>query len=177
MFLKRSGRAIVLLPLFLAAGCSSTMDSVSNGISGMFSSDANAPVKVESNPSGADVYVMGEKVGVTPLKIEQKTLFPLNYPKEKESLYGKITLKKSGCQDYVKGVNAKILKVGIKARMDCGDLNPQSAEGSYGGSVKAVPRMSESIEQRLAHIKELQEKGLITEDEAKKARDHVLNDL
>ena len=153
------------------------MDSVSNGIGNMFATDANGPIKVESNPSGADVYVMGEKVGVTPLKIDQKTIFPLNYPKEKESLYGKITLKKAGCQDYVKGVNAKILKVGVKAQMDCGDMNPQSAEGSYGRSVKAAPRMSESIEQRLAHIKELQDKGVISEDEAKKAREHVLNDL
>jgi cytochrome c-type biogenesis protein CcmH/NrfG len=40
-----------------------------------------------------------------------------------------------------------------------------------------APRMSKTVEQRLEEIKDLQNKGLITDDEAKKAREHVLNDL
>ena len=175
MFLKRSGRIAALLPLLLAAGCSS-MDGVGNDLGHMLSGDANSPIKIESDPSGADVYVMSEKVGTTPLKIEQKTVFPVSYPKEKESLYGQVILKKAGCSDYAKTVNAKVLSVGIKARMDCGDLSPASRNAS-GEMVRMTPRNTETIEQRLDKIKDLLNKGLITEDEAKKARDHVLNDL
>lgn len=178
MFLKRSGKALVLFPLLLAAGCSS-VDSVSNDLGHMFSSKSGGPIRIESNPSGADVYVMGEKVGVTPLKIEQKDVFPNTYPKEKESLYGQVTLKKAGCSDYTKTVNAKILDVGLKAKLDCGDLNPDGTRGGASQGVRSepIPRLSETVEQRLEKIKDLQNKGLITEEEAKKAREHVLNDL
>lgn len=177
MFLKRSGKALVLFPLLLAAGCSS-VDSVENGLGHMFQSTSNNPIRIQSDPSGADVYVMGEKVGVTPLKLEQNAVFPNTYPKDKESLYGVVTLKKAGCSDYTKTVNAKIINVGLKARLDCGDLNPVVTT-QQGGSYRAaaIPRQTETVEQRLAKIKDLLDKGLISEDEAKKAREHVLNDL
>ena len=40
-----------------------------------------------------------------------------------------------------------------------------------------TPHNSETLEQRLDKIKELLIKGLISEEEAKKARERVLNDL
>ncbi|MHB1100570.1 MAG: hypothetical protein ACYCZR_13545, partial [Burkholderiales bacterium] len=93
------------------------------------------------------------------------------YSKDMEDLYGTVTLKKAGCSDLTKTVNSKIINVGLKAKLDCGDLNPAVQ------ATRNIPRMSETVEQRLDKIKDLQSRGLITEDEAKKARDHVLNDL
>ncbi len=182
MFLKRSGKALALFPLLLAAGCS-TVDSVGSDIGHMFSSSSDSPIRIESDPEGADVYVMGEKVGVTPLKLGQRAVFPNTYPKDKESLYGQVTLKKAGCSDYTKSVNAKIVDVGLKAKLECGASSSPSASSSSGSEVREIrevrsaPRLSETVEQRLEHIKELLDKGLITSDEARKAREHVINDL
>ena len=167
MFLKRSGKAIALFNLLLVTGCSSM-----EGVSNTFPSAGNNPIKIESDPSGAEVYVMGEKVGVTPLQMSQKDVFPNTYPKEKVTMYGSVTLKKTGCSDFTRTVSAEISNVGLRAKLDCGDMNPASSR-TFGD----VPRISETVEQRLDKIKDLLSKGLITEDEAKKARERTLNDL
>lgn len=130
------------------------------------------PIKIDSEPSGAGVYVMGEKVGVTPLAISRKDVFPVAYPKEKESLYGKVIIKKEGCLDFAKTVNQTITDAGLHARLNCGDMAPISSPASM-----EAPHSSQAVEQRLEKIKDLLTKGLITEDEAKKARERILNDL
>ena len=172
--MKRSGIAIALLPLLLATGCSS-VGKMGSDIVNTFQSDSNTSIKIDSNPTGADVYVMGEKVGITPLKIEQSLVFPNTYPKEKESLYGKVTIKKAGCSDFTQEVSAKSLAVGIKPKLDCGDLAASAAASQPARAV--APRLSESVDQRLQHIKSLLDQGLITDEEAKTARKHVIDDL
>jgi hypothetical protein len=168
MYLKNSGKALALSSLMLAAGCSS-VGGTNNDIGGLFPSAGNKLIKIESDPPGATVYVMGKDRGVTPLKISNTDVFPNIYPKEKESLYGKVTLKKSGCTDVTRAVNADIIDSGLRAKLDCGDLNPTSS--------KNAPRSNETVEQRLEKIKYLLSKGLISEEEAKKAREHIINDL
>jgi hypothetical protein len=165
MFLKHTGKALALFNLLLVAGCSSTGGN-------LFPAAGNSPINVESDPSGAEVYVMGEKVGVTPLKISRSDVFPVTYAKGKESVYGRITLKKAGCSDFTRTVSVEIGNAGLHAQLDCGDMYPASSRTSRG-----APRSSETVEQRLDKIKDLLNKGLITEEEAKKAREHVLSDL
>jgi hypothetical protein len=160
MILKHPARALALVNLVLVAGCSSTGAD-------LFPAAGNNPIKIESVPPGADVYVMGEKVGVTPLQISRKDVFPNTYPRDKESVYGRITLKKEGCADFTRTVSAEISNAGLHAKLDCGDTNPAGT----------APRSGETAEQRLGKIKDLLNKGLITEEEAKKARERVLNDL
>lgn len=165
MFLKHSGKALALFNLLFVAGCS-------GGVSNLFPAAGDNPIKIESDPSGAEVYVMGEKVGVTPLQISHKDVFPNIYPKEKESVYGRVILKKAGCSDFTRTISAEISNVGLRAQLDCGDMKPASPKTSGD-----VPRISETVEQRLDKIKDLLNKGLITEEEAKKARERVINDL
>jgi hypothetical protein len=167
MFLKLTGKAIFLFNILLVAGCSST-----GGGNNLFPSTADNLIKIESDPSGAEVYVMGEKLGMTPIKISQNDVFPNTYPKEKESVYGRITLKKAGCSDFTRTVSVEIRSVGLHAQLDCGDIHPAASRTS-----RDAPRSIEPVEQRLGKIKGLLDKGLITEEEAKKAREHVLNDL
>jgi hypothetical protein len=167
MFLKRSGKALALFNLLLVAGCSSM-----GGTGNLFPAAGDNPIKIESDPSGAEVYVMGEKVGVTPLQISHKDVFPNIYPKEKVSVYGRVTLKKAGCSDFTRTISSEISNVGLRAQLDCVDMKPASPKTSGD-----VPRISETVEQRLDKIKDLLNKGLITEEEAKKAREHILNDL
>ena len=170
MFLKYSARSFAIFNLLLVAGCS--------GTGNLFPPAGDKPFKIESNPSGAAVYVMGENIGVTPLEIRHKDVFPNIYPREKESMYGKVTLKKAGCSDLTRTVNADISSYGLHAKLDCTSLNPApSAPSAPSAAAKAAPRPSETVEQRLDKIKDLLNKGLISEDEAKKARARILNEL
>ncbi len=169
MFLKYPARALALCSLLLAAGCSS-MNGTNNGMGSMFPSAGKKLIKIDSDPPGATVYVMGEARGVTPLQISNTDFFPNLYPREKQSLYGKVTLKKAGCTDVTRAVSADVIDAGLRAKLDCGDLNPSGATAN-------APRNSETVEQRLQNIKDLLSKGLISEEEAKKAREHILNDL
>ena len=164
MFLKHSAKSLVIFNLLLLAGCSAG--------GSMFAAAGEKPIKIESIPPGADVYVMGEKVGETPFQISRDKVFPHLYPREKESLYGKVTLRKPGCLDFTRTISTDIGNYGLHAQLDCGDTysSPSAAHVS-------APPASETVEQRLNKIKELQRKGLITEEEAKKAREHILNDL
>ncbi len=171
MFLKRSGSALAFVNLLLVTGCSS-MGGASNGVGNIFPPVAEDLIKIESEPSEAAVYVMGEKIGVTPLKISHKDVFPNTYPKEKESVYGRVTLKKAGCSDFTRTVNTEISSGGLRAQLECGDMNPALSRTSREAS-----RSSETIEQRLDKIKDLRSKGLISEEEANKARARVLDDL
>jgi hypothetical protein len=166
MFLRRSGYALAFFNLLLVAGCSSA------GGSNLFPPAGNNPIKIESVPSGAEVYVMGEKVGVTPLQINSQDVFPNTYPRNKESEYGRITLKKAGCSDFTRTVSGDISSAGLHAKLDCGNNNPASP-----GTTAEAPRSSDTVEQRLDKIKDLLSKGLITEEEAKKARERILNEL
>jgi hypothetical protein len=162
MFLKHIGKALALFSLLFAAGCSS-----SGGTGNLFSATGEKPIRIESIPPGADVYVMGKSIGVTPIMLNLDWVFPNLYPKEKESLYGKVTLRKSGCLDFTRTISTAIGNNGLHAQLDCGNANPASAS----------PRTSETVEQRLDKVKDLLGKGLITDEEAKKAREHILNGL
>jgi len=135
-------------------------------------SAGNNSIRIESDPPGAEVFAMGERIGTTPLTIGPKDVFPNTYPKEKEFLYGKVTLKKAGCSDVTKTVSTKIVNVGLRAHLECGDMNPALPQRSREAS-----DTGETVEQRLVKIKDLLDKGLITEEEAKKARERILNDL
>lgn len=176
MFIKQSATALALFNLLLVAGCSS------DGMSGLFPSAGDRPFKIESEPSGAEVYVMGKNIGVTPLSISPGDVFPNIYPREKESVYGRVILKKAGCADFTRTVSAEISNAGLRAKLDCGDANPlppmnsppQAPSPTPSGS---VPRGSETVEQRLDKIRDLLGKGLISEEEAKKTRERILNEL
>lgn len=161
MFLEHTRKTLALVSLLLAAGCSSA-----GGAGNLFAAAGDKPIKIESIPPGADVYVMGASIGVTPIQLNRDMVFPNLYPKEKESLYGKVTLRKAGCLDFTRTISTEIGNNGLHAQLDCGDKSPATA-----------PRTSETVEQRLDKVKDLLGKGLITVEEAKQARERILNGL
>ena len=176
----------VCFALSLAAGCSSTEGMHNARADDNVSHAEESVIKIDSEPSGADVFAMGQKIGTTPLTVNTKEVFPRTYPKEKESLYGKLTFKKEGCSDLTRSVSPKLIV--LRGQLDCGTPKPVAQESSKGTSeVSVAPATQESskgasganatVEQRLTKIKDLLDKGLITEEEAKKARERVLNDL
>jgi len=121
-------------------------------------------IAVESEPAGADVIVMGEKAGVTPLTVRQDAVFPLTYDPAKRDLYGIIILRKEGCKDYVQRVSTTVYARGLKVKLDC-NARP-SADLATG-----------TVGERLRQLKALREQGLITEEEAKAARRRILDEL
>ncbi len=164
MFMKHSAKVFSLFSGFLLAGCSA---------GNMFPAAGDNPIKVESVPAGADVYVMGEKIGVTPMTVTHHDVFPNIYPSEKVSVYGRITLKKEGCLDFTRTVSGEISNNGLHAKLDCGVANPAPS----ADTVADVPRITQTVEQRLGKIRELLGKGLISDEEAKQARARILKDL
>lgn len=147
-------------------------------------------VDVTSDPAGADVYAMGSKVGVTPLTLDQDVVFPLTYPIEKQALYGVVELRKAGCADARQGVSTRALARGIHVRLDCGEaaaaektaprqMQPAPTPVPASGQVAPAPAPKETsgIELRLRQVKDLRDKGLITEQEAQEIRRRILDEL
>jgi hypothetical protein len=128
-------------------------------------------ITIESDPSGATVYAMGKDIGVTPLDIRQRDVFPATYSPEQQPLYGIIVIRHAGCRDYTQHVDIVAYRNGIKAKLECGEQKPAE-----------VPRAEQrdekpSIEKRLQLLKELQDKGLVAEDEVKATRRRILEGL
>ena len=116
MSLKHSAKSLAVFSVVLVAGCSNA--------GSWFPPSGDKPFKVESEPSGAEVYVMGANLGVTPVEISQKDVFPTVYPSDKVSLYGKVTLRKAGCADLTKTINGNIIASGLRAKLDCANPAP-----------------------------------------------------
>jgi len=171
MHWKRLRFVAVLFGSLIAGGCSSINGGSS--ASGEFKAQKAAEgfaVRIESDPSGADVFAMGERIGMTPMVISSSDVFPSNYPKEKETFYGKVTLRKTGCSDLTRTVDKKLVL--MRAQLECGHPNSVAAE-----KPRVAPEIGGSAEQRLTRIKELLDKGLISEEEAKRARERIINEL
>lgn len=128
-------------------------------------------ISVESDPSGAEVYIMGKKAGTTPIEVRQIDVFPLTYSPDQQDLYGKIVLKKEGCKEHRQPVSTRVYAKGAKTKLDCG----ASAEATKG--TRSAASENSSVENRLRQLKDLREKGLISEEEEKEARQRILKDL
>lgn len=124
---------------------------------------------VTSEPSGATVYVMGDVAGKTPLELSTSQVFPVTYPYELQSKYGKIELTYPGCEPYRRRVSNSVLANGLKAKLDC----PQAA-----APAAVAPRAATmDIETRLRKLKGLFDEGLITEEEYNSKRQAILQEL
>ncbi|MEZ4332131.1 MAG: PEGA domain-containing protein [Myxococcota bacterium] len=75
---------------------------------------------VDSRPSGADVFVMGQRVGRTPVDVEDRLVFPVHYPSSLAALYGRIVLERPGCDRIVRTVGLSAANEGLVVDLDCG---------------------------------------------------------
>jgi hypothetical protein len=132
----------------------------------------SSAIQIDSDPPGAEIFVMGERIGTTPAMISPKKIFPTTYPKDQESLYGRVLLTKDGCADLIKAVSTKVMNTGLHARLECADQHPTPTSKP----TEAVD-VGGNVEQRLMKIRDLLDKGLITDEEAKRARDRIINNL
>ena len=130
---------------------------------------------VNSQPAGASVYVMGERLGATPLELSSSQVFPVTYPSGLQDKYGKVELKYPGCQPYEKAISGYVLANGMHAKLDCGQAAPEQTPAA------AAPAQAttnpDTIQERLRALKSIFEEGLITEDEYRAKRQLILQEL
>ncbi len=119
---------------------------------------------ISSNPSGADVFVMGQKLGVTPLEVSKDQVFPTTYANGLENKYGRIELRHADCEPYEKPVSGHILASGLKAKLQC-------------ATQTSAPVAQTSAQERLRQLKAIFDEGLISEEEYQAKRQSILRDL
>lgn len=176
--------------------CSISSVMLLAGCAGLGGIDGNDRLSLRSKPSGAEVYIMEQSIGRTPISISQQTLYPSTYPQDLQHLYGEIMLKKAGCQDYRRRVSSRDFTNGVDAMLDCG----KDVAGNRSATAATAPAMpkkadalpeqpvaidseipeknaSQSAKQRLSEINELKEEGLINEQEYRTIRQRILDSL
>lgn len=126
-------------------------------------------ITVSSEPSGASIYVMGERLAATPAVINLGTVYPVTYAPELQGDYGRITLKHEGCEDRIITVSSGMISNGLKAKLDC-----IAAEESQ---VTVPASMAKPVAQRLQELQALKDKGLLSDEEYQAIRNRILNSL
>ncbi len=140
-------------------------------------------VHVESEPSGANVYVMGRMVGHTPIHLDQGQVFPLTYSADQEQAYGKVVLRKAGCGSHEQRVSAVDVSNGIRAKLECGNALAPRTRAEPGHDAASPKRPGDeapagpSVRSRLLRLNRLREDGLITEREYRETRQRILDEL
>lgn len=157
-------------------------------------------LRIESDPPGAEVLLIGGSAGHTPLTVGERAIYPNDYPDDRAHLYGTVTLRRAGCETYVHRVTLDDIERGLHVMLDCGaepapaaravpaieperppplsgppTLTPRApiAPGAPG-----APVASESVSQRrlrqLQVLQELLDEGLITPAEEQRIRRKLL---
>ena len=145
-------------------------------------------ITVTSNPPGATVRANGDRLGETPLKVNIDKSFPSRWVRAEDygiayRVSGKLTIGKSGCDDYTVPVSPTAPAGDIDVTLVCTQEKP--APGAAAPEVKpapdsagtAAPVLSGTTEQRLKQLDKLYRDDVISADEYKQHRNRILNEL
>ena len=140
------------------------------------------PANVTSNPSGAEVYANGEKLGVTPLHYELHKAFPAGWKNMMYQAQGVLMVKMDGCEDFTLQVNDYVLSNPIHADMVCSDEITPEVETTVSQEVKGpvgetITSPQNEIENRLNELEDLYERGVITREEYRETRERILSEI
>jgi len=158
------GVAALLLAAVMVSGCA--------GMGG----GPRDSLTIDSEPQGAQVYVAGREIGVTPMNVKLDDVFPKHWtsrihPDEEDfASYRRaatVDLKKAGCETYTHVYVEQELKDDIKVALKC---DPNYKPPAPAGQVQTV-------EQRLRTLDELKQKGLVTDEEYRAQRQRILNSM
>lgn len=184
----RGARIALALSAAVTAGCASLGEQPGR-------------IAIASDPPGAEVYVMGRRVGVTPLSVEQRLIFPPTYPSDQQALYGMVELRRTGCTPVQRAVSVRGVARGVEVKLDCAAGTRPAAEAAPAAVPAAAPTIvpaaaprpdtpaatvppgaapsatTAAIEARLRRVQELRERGVISEQEAQEQRRRILGEL
>lgn len=102
-------RIAVVVAALVHAGC----------IGGRLLAPSSGVTRVDSIPQGAEVFVMGESVGVTPLEIEDRLIYPVSYPAARAALYGRVVLEHAGCERTSRPIDLAAANDGVVVELRC----------------------------------------------------------
>jgi len=141
---------------------------------------------IESDPSGADVMLIGGKAGNTPLTVGERAIYPNDYPDNRAHLYGTVTLRRAGCNTVVHRVTLDDIARGLKVALDCDAAPAVRPAPAIAPSTAAAPPPAasnpaaiETVYQRrlrqLQVMQELLDEGLIDAAEEQRIRRRLLD--
>lgn len=132
-------------------------------------------ITIDSEPQGASILADGKNIGQTPMEIETDEVFPPRWVGTTYIVKGKLAIQKEGCEKFTMDVNDNNLSKDINASLTC--TNAAMSSGTEkAGSMKPVV-IEESVEQRLQELKNLYDKGVITEKEYSEQRKRILDKI
>lgn len=144
-------------------------------------------LRIESDPPGAEVLLIGGSAGHTPLSVGERAIYPNDYSDEQAPLYGLVTLRRAGCATHVQRVTLEDIERGMHVTLDCDPAVATSAPdgraspvatGKTGPVHPTVPVASESVSQRrlrqLQVLQELLDEGLLSAAEEQRIRRELL---
>jgi hypothetical protein len=136
-------------------------------------------LRIESTPSAAEVELIGGKVGVTPLTVNERDIYPNSYPDARAELYGTVTLRHAGCEPLRHRVTLDDLKQDLRLRLDCTVATAPTARPVPPPSVAHLPPApAQTLPQRrlrqLQVLQELLDEGLISPAEEQRVRRKIL---
>jgi hypothetical protein len=76
-------------------------------------------LRIESDPPGAEVLLIGGSAGYTPLSVGERAIYPNDYSDEQAPLYGLVTLRRAGCATHVQRVTLEDIEHGMHVTLDC----------------------------------------------------------
>jgi len=140
-------------------------------------------MRIESDPSGAAVSSIVGRLGVTPLSISGREIYPNTYPDEKAALYGKVVISKTGCKTITRRVTPGDIKRGLDIQLDCAvpvstvdnevEGEPQVIQKSRDSASSISESLSERRLRQLKVLNELLDDGLISEEEERAFRKRI----
>lgn len=150
--------------------------------------DTPGRIHIASQPPSATVYIMGAPVGVTPMTVSDREIYPVSYNMDVEKYYGKVILRKAGCEDFSRRLTRQDVRKGLVATLRCdGDgqgvsqrRSPvaPSAVSPQRQHLKRVPSMpAATADQRLQQLQMLQrlrDQGVLGDDQEERLRRRVL---
>jgi len=157
---------VIIVSIFLLQACSG--------------SAVKQQASVTSNPTGANVYANGVKVGKTPLYKNLYKVFPASWSSWTYQAAGVLSVKKPGCEDFNLKVSDAILVKPIHAKLKCDkQIVAPAAVPAHKSAVmmKTKNKKMSKIEKRLDELKGLYQKGVITQEEYQATRKRILNEL
>jgi hypothetical protein len=139
-------------------------------------------IEIRSQPSGADVFVIGGRVGTTPTTITERDIYPNTYKPEQQHLYGKVILRKQGCEPYSRQLTLTDIKNGLDVQLRCDERvaatagkAPISMSPKTPETDPPEPNVAKRRLQQLRVIQQLREEGLMSPEEERRIRKRILN--
>lgn len=151
------------------------------GFAGSIGAQALKPgtLRIESVPAAAEVEVISGKVGVTPLSISERDIYPNDYEDARVDLYGMVVLRHPGCEPLRHRVTATDFRQDLHLRLDCITTAAPSAVPSQVPATSPAPAapqeaMSQRRLRQLQVLQELRDEGLISAAEEERVRRQIL---